>query len=385
VLVQRRKHHLGVRYPRSTLTREDHVASLDAFRGFTVAGMILVNNPGSWTNVLEWLTHADWNGCTLADVVFPFFIFILGAAMPFAFARRIGRGHRTRDLLLRILRRTAWLLALGVTLNIVAAFPVLGGLRLPGVLQRIGVVYLLAAPIVLNVGAAGRAAILVVLALTHWAVLTVGPFAGLGPLHNGGAVIDRAVFGTHILTEAGDPEGLLGTLPALGTALLGSIAGECLRRPGSPRSRVRDLVMIGVASAAVGLAWATVLPINKSLWTGSFLLWTGGIAALIFAGCYWVMDVQGWRAWARPFMWLGFNPLAIYFLSELVSHMFDKPWLRVDGQILTIRSWLFWDGLRPLIPDLGDEWLSLAAALLTVVFWAGVAGMLYRRDIRLQV
>jgi predicted acyltransferase len=384
MLVQRRKHHLGSAH--GPLTREHHVASLDAFRGFAVAGMILVDNPGNWNNVLGPLTHAEWNGCTAADVVFPFFIFILGAAMPFAFSRRRERGHRRWDLFLRIARRTTWLIGLGLLLNIVATLPNLHGLRLPGVLQRIGLVYLIASPIVLNVGAAGRAVVLVALALLHWALLSAGMHAvAISQAHNVATALDKAVFGSHILGQTGDPEGLLGTLPAIGTALLGSIAGECLRDIAAPEVRIRRLLILGVASSAIGMMWIPALPLNKSLWTGSFVLWTGGLAALILAGCYWLIDVRHYRTWAQPLLWLGFNPLAIYFLSEVVSHIFDKPWLRVHGQTLTIRSWLFWDALRPLIPVVNDEWLSLCAAVATVFVWTGLGWLLYRRGIRLQV
>jgi predicted acyltransferase len=270
-------------------------------------------------------------------------------------------------------------------LNLVAVLPSLHTLRVPGVLQRIGLVYLIAAPIVLNVDAAGRAALLVAIAVLHWALLGGGAHAALSQSHNIAAAVDRAVFGAHILGEAGDPEGLLGTLPAISTALLGSIAGECLRRRATAGARIRGLLILGVASSAVGMIWTSALPLNKSLWTGSFVLWTGGLAALVLAGCYWLIDVKDRRTWAEPFLWLGFNPLAIYFLSEIVSHIFDKPWLRVDGQTLTIRSWLFWDVLRPVVPAVNDEWLSLFIAVATVFIWTGLGWLLYRRGTRLQV
>ncbi len=370
------------------MTRKHHLASLDAFRGIAVAGMILVNNPGNWNSVFPLLMHADWNGCTLADVVFPFFIFILGAAMPFAFARRIGQGDERRALYARIVRRTAWLVALGVLLNAIAAFPVLAGLRLPGVLQRIGLVYLLAAPLVLHVTPAKRVAILAGLTLAHWIVLIM-PFGsaafGLAKSNNLAGAIDAAVFGRHLLSAGSDPEGLLGTVPAVGTALLGSIAGECLRPGGAASVHLRRLVTVGLASMAAGWLWAYKLPLNKSLWTGSFVLWTGGLAALTLAVCYLLLDVAGIRRWARPFVWLGFNPLAIYFLSEAVGHLFDKPWLGAGGQTATVRSWLFWNVLRPRTRGMPDEWLSFAIGLATVVVWIGVAGVLYRRHIRIQV
>lgn len=350
--------------------------------------MILVNNPGNWNSVFPWLTHADWNGCTLADVVFPFFIFILGAAMPFAFARRMDQGDQRRALYVRIVRRTVFLIALGIVLNVIAAMPALGGLRLPGVLQRIGLVYLVAALIVLHVSPAKRVVVLIALVLAHWVLLVVpfgGAAFGLSPSNNLAGFIDAAVFGRHLLAVTGDPEGLLGTMPAVSTALLGSIAGECLRPHGESSVHLRRLAIVGVMAMVAGWTWAFGLPLNKSLWTGSFVLWTGGLAALMLALCYLLLDVYAVRAWARPFVWLGFNPLAIYFLSEVFGHLCDKPWLHVGGQTATVRSWLFWNLLRPRIRIASDEWLSFAIGLATVVLWVGVAAMLHRRHIRIQV
>ena len=355
-----------------------------------MAGMILVNNPGDWSSVFESLSHASWNGCTLADLVFPFFIFILGAAMPFALNRRLERGQRRRRLYVRIARRATWLVALGLVLNLAAGFPSVSSLRIPGVLQRIGVVYLLTAPIVINVRPAWRGTLVAVLLLGHWALLLLVPLGGvgaggLGPSHNLAGFIDQAVFGRHILTPTGDPEGLLGTIPAIGTALLGSIAGEWLRWDQSVPTRVGALLAGGLVCLVVGVVWSSVLPLNKALWTGSFVLFTGGVAVLILAVCYVLLDARDHRAWARPFLWLGFNPLAIYFLSELLGHMLDQAWFRTAEQQTTLRTWLFWDVLRPSIPRAGDGWVSLIFAMLTVTLWIGVAGTLYRRGIRIQV
>jgi predicted acyltransferase len=364
------------------------LASLDVFRGVTVSSMILVNNPGNWSGVFESLTHADWNGCTLADLVFPFFIFILGAAMPFAFARRIERGHARRDLYLRIARRSAWLVALGLMLNVVVATPAVMAMRFPGVLQRIGLVYLIAAPIVIHQRPAWRAATISALVLGHWALL-VAPISaaagGLGHAHTLAEHVDRAVFGRHILTTTGDPEGLLGTIPTVATALLGSIAGDWLRKAASIPLRVGGLVLGGIVALVVGIVWTPALPLNKALWTGSFVLVTAGLAALVLAACYVMFDVYDYRRFARPFLWLGLNPLAIYSLAELLGHLLDVPWPRGAAQPMTVRAWAFWSILRPLMPGPRDEWISLMFALLTVLWWMAVAGVLYRRDIRLQV
>jgi predicted acyltransferase len=402
-----------------------HLASLDAFRGMTIAAMIVVNNPGNWNAVFAPLTHADWNGCTLADVVFPFFIFILGAALAFALGRRLDRGQDVRNLLARIGRRAAALVVLGLVLNAAAAYPAFSSMRIPGVLQRIGLVYLLAAVIAIYARPWQRAIAVVTLLLGHWAVLGLvhlpGVLAAYDQQHNVAGAIDQAVFGTHILTRTGDPEGLLGTLPAVGTALLGLFAGARLRReqsagdPGSPGSPVspgspgsgrsgRSLVTAGLALLAVGLAWGRVLPVNKSLWTGSFVAVTAGLAASLLAVFHRLIDVNvhrahrahrahqaqlghlGHRLWARPFTWLGFNPLAIYFLSELVGHVLDLPWLRIDGRTTSPRTWIYWDAMRPLLSTrLSEEAMSLTYAVLVTVFWTGVAGFLYHRRWRFQV
>ncbi|MGE5245346.1 MAG: acyltransferase family protein [Betaproteobacteria bacterium] len=370
----------------------DHrLQSLDAFRGITIAGMILVNNPGSWDTVYPLLVHADWNGCTLADLVFPFFIFIMGVAMPFAFSRRLSSGPARAGLRRHIWRRAGSLVALGLVLNVVAALPAAGQLRIPGVLQRIGIVYLIAAFVVLHAGTAARLGIAAAILAGHWALLVLVPFGGhaagvVAPDHNLAGMIDKAVFGAHTLTPAGDPEGLLGTAPAVASALFGSIAGDWLRSCDTAARRIGGLAAGGGAALLLGLVWSRAWPLNKPLWTGSFTLVTAGLGALLFALCFLLIDVWRVRRWARPFVWLGVNPLAIYFLAEFVGHLMDRPWVPDGAEWTTAKSWLFWTVLQPRIaPPLGDAGASLAFAVLTVLAWTLVAGVLYRRDVRIQV
>jgi predicted acyltransferase len=383
-LVPRREHR-GAAGPDAVTAAGDHLSSLDAFRGLAIAGMILVNNPGNWNAVPESLTHANWDGCTLADVVFPFFIFIVGVALPFAFARRIGRGQERGALYGRIVRRTIILTALGIVLNAAASWPDLAATRIPGVLQRIAIVYLAASLLMLHVSAAWRAVLAFALFVAHWAILTLVPFGGHGAIvtHdvNLAAYLDRIVFGTHMLTPVGDPEGLLGTLPAIGTALVGTLAGEWMRTAIDERRRVAGLVFGGMTALAAGLAWATVWPLNKPLWSGSYALFTAGLAAITFAACYMLIDVERTRAWAKPLVWLGVNPLAIYFASELVRNVIDRE----IGGAAAIKVRVFWDMIGPALDRFGAEWASFAFALLTLGVWTAVAGLLHWRGIRLRV
>lgn len=354
-----------------------HVESLDVFRGISVAAMILVNNPGDWSAVFPSLLHAYWTGWNFADLVFPWFIFAMGVAMPFAFARR-RQGHgRAAPLYARVVKRAVLMIALGLLLNAIAAWPSTTPLRFPGVLQRIALAYVIAAPIVLHLRVRTWAAALAALVAAHWALLLWIPFAGypagtMTPEHNLARFIDAQVFGPHLLSPT-DPEGLLGTLPTTATALLGALAGQVLRTSENARVRLRWLMVGGAASLAAGLAWSAVFPTSKPLWTGSFAFVAGGLGMLLLAVLYVIVDACGVRRWARPFVWLGVNPLAIYFLSEVVGHLSTAP-----------KAWLFWNVLEPAMPRAPNV-ASAVFGLAYAAAWMAVAGVLYRRGIRIQV
>jgi predicted acyltransferase len=369
-------------------TVRQHIDSLDVFRGLAVAAMILVNNPGNWGAVYPPLVHANWDGATLADLVFPSFVFIIGVTLPFTFAQR--RAHAGSARLLRnILTRGVLLFVLGLLLNAVDGFPALSAVRVPGVLQRIALSYVLATVIVLGTGPSIWLAAAVVLLGIHWAILVWVPFGGfpagtMTPEHNVAGYIDAAVFGRHLLTQAHDPEGLLGTLSTAATILAGSLAGAWLRATNRPSRRFIGLLAGGTAALALGVMWAMVLPQNKSLWTGSYAMTTAGIAALIFALCYYAVDLRGAK-WLAPFVWLGVNPLAIYFLSELARHLLDYAWIQQEGRRTSLKDVFFWRYVVRAFGDLGGPRSSLAFALLFAAFWIAVAGALYRRGIRIRV
>jgi predicted acyltransferase len=245
--------------------------------------------------------------------------------------------------------------------------------RIPGVLQRIAIVYVVTAIVTLHASPTTRAVVAVLLALVHWFVLTLAPMT---PRATIAAVIDHAVFGRHLLLPTYDPEGLLGTLSAVSSALVGTLAGDFLRRDVDDRGHVIGLIVAGLALTAIGWVWAYALPINKPLWTGSYAAFTAGLALIAFAACYLVIDIGGVRAWARPFVWLGVNPLAIYFLAELVSHVLD---------LTPLKTILYWNWLRSLtVRHMSEPASSLLFALLTVAIWTSVAGVMYRRGVRVQ-
>ena len=358
-----------------------HLQSLDAFRGITIASMIVVNNPGDWSTVFPQLLHSAWDGVTFADLVFPAFVFVLGFVLPFAFARRLEGGKPIPSLYTRICRRAASLFVLGIVLNATTTLSDLSSIRIPGVLQRLALAYLFTSLIVLHTRTAGRILIAIALMLGHWALLAfLGPT--LLPEHNLGVAVDAAVFGRHRLMPT-DPEGLLGTLPAVAEALIGVLAGQWIRRARGNRVRATGLALGAVAALVIGIAWSWLLPLNKPLWTGSFVLVTAGVTALGFAGCFLIVDTLHIRAWAQPFEWLGVNPLAIYFLSEATAHLLDQPWLR--GR-LSAKTIVYWQWLEPHIVSLaGPRGASLTFALVYTVIWILIARAFYRRGLRIQV
>lgn len=363
--------------------------ALDVFRGGTVAAMVLVNNPGTWGAVYPPLQHADWHGWTPTDLVFPFFLFIVGVAIPLALGSRLARGEPRSVLLRRVVRRTLVIFALGLLLH---AFPTfdLATLRIPGVLQRIAVCYLAAAALFLGTGWRAQAAIVAGAWLAYWAALTLVPVPGfgagdLGKEGNLAAFVDRALLGPHIwrVSRVYDPEGILSTVPAVGTTLAGVLAGHWLRVSPDPRRASAGLAATGTLAAAAGLVWGVWFPINKPLWTSSYALFTAGLALLALAACHWVVEVRRRRAWTPPFVALGVNALAAFFLSTLVARVLAV--VKVpggDGRLVALQSVVF---DRMFAPWASPVNASLAYAVATVAAWTAVTWLLHRRDIRLTV
>lgn len=359
--------------------------SLDVFRGITVAGMVLVNNPGTWSAIYAPLRHADWHGCTPTDLIFPFFLFIVGVAIPFSLASRAVEG--SGPALGRIVRRALLIFALGILLHAIPWFQ-WDTLRIPGVLQRIALCYLVAALIYLAAGPRGQAIWAAALLLGYWAVMTLVPVPGhaagdLGKEWNLAAYLDRALLGPQHLWRVArvyDPEGLLSTVPAVATTLLGVLTGDWLRSGRAPALVWRGLAWAGLVGIALGWLWGLVFPINKALWTSSYVLYSGGWALLVLAACYWLIDARGHTRWAGPFVVFGVNALALYFLSTLMAKLLVI--IKVGAPPRLAQAWLFSHLFAPWATPVNA---SLAYALAYLALWWMAMWLLSRAGLRLRV
>jgi len=364
------------------------VISVDVLRGLTVAAMVLVNNPGSWSAVYWPLRHAEWNGFTPTDMIFPFFLFIVGVAIPLALGTRLERD--APGLVGRVLRRSLAIFALGLLLHALPWFH-LATLRIPGVLQRIAICYLLAALLVVwSGGIAGwrlQALVAGALLVGYWLLMTRVPVPGgvagdLSPAGNLAGYVDRLVLGPHVWTVSRfyDPEGLLSSLPAVATTLLGVLAGHWLRVAGTARRVTGGLVLGGLAATAVGWLWGQSFPINKSLWTSSYALFMAGLAALALAACYWLIEGRRWRRLAGPFVVLGITALPLFFLSSLMARLLLL--IRVGPEQVRLQAWLFDRLFASWLPPIDA---SLAYAVAYVLLWWGLMWGLSRTGVRLRV
>lgn len=351
--------------------------SLDVFRGLAMAAMVIVNNPGDWGTVYWPLLHAEWHGWTPTDLIFPFFLFIVGAAIPPGSGRAWGA----------VVRRTAVIIGVGWFL---AAFPLfrLGTLRIPGVLPRIGVCYLAAEAIVRAAGPdrarARRGITLTIAALLggYWFLLTsVAPPGGaagdLSAEGNLGAWLDRALLAGHLWRPEWDPEGVLSTLPAIATTLLGVLAGFIVREDSSPRKVVRTLALWGMAGVVAGLLWHLAFPINKALWTSSYVLFTGGIAAALLAACYALVDAAPSarrHRWSEPLVALGRNALLLFVVSALLAK--TLIYVKWPDPAQSLGSWLYFTAFAPFLPP---KMSSLAFALVHLALLWALCWELHRR------
>ncbi len=422
--------------------------AIDIFRGLTIAAMILVNNPGSWSHVYAPLLHAKWHGCTPTDLVFPFFLFAVGTVIPFSLGSAANQANKpyrkiasraliifglglfmaafprfglradtppmiqlfhylsltvfSTGLLFRAVflsypqpvKAKKWamplLLSAGLMLLIGWWYYDLSTLRIPGVLQRIAIVYLITALLYLWQSPKGLLGTGIALLLLYWGLMTLVPVPGgiapnLEPETNLGAWLDRNIFGTHLWVQSKtwDPEGLLSTLPAVVSGIIGVFAGVWLKKAIPVVQKIKTILGTGLVLVALGYAWGQVFPINKQLWTSSYVLYTGGIALLVLGAVLLLADYFRIRKWAIPFRQYGMNALFVFVVSGLSTKlMLNIRWAGSDGNTTNLRIWLY--------ENLFHSWLSdypasLAFALTNVLVLYLLASILYQKKIFIKV
>ena len=375
------------------LRLNNRLTSLDVFRGLTVACMILVNNPGNWGAIYPPLKHAAWNGCTPTDLIFPFFLFIVGVSVSFALGPKKEKTTNHAEIIFTAMRRAFIIFLLGIFL---ALFPTIfidpaeaiTTLRIPGVLQRIALVFFLCALLFVKTNWKTQAGILVLLLILYWALMTQIPVPGIGAPSlekesNLGAWLDRLIFTeAHLWSQSKtwDPEGLLGTLPAVATGLLGVLTGTSIRsKKHSENKKTSYLIGAGILATLAGLLWNLSFPINKALWTSSYVLYTAGIAMIVLAILYWVIDIKGVRGFTKPFVVYGVNAITVFFLSGIVAKLLTTIKTQ-EGN--TVKSWLFSNYFEPNFSPLNA---SLAYALVNVFLWLIILWWMYDRRIIIKI
>ena len=371
------------------MDQKNRLISLDVFRGITIAGMILVNNPGSWANIYPPLKHAEWNGCTPTDLIFPFFLFIVGVAITLSLSKRKARGDNQNKIIINIFRRSIILFALGI---IMAAYPYFdfSSIRIPGVLQRIAVVYLFSSILFLKISMRSIVYVGISIFVGYWILLTFIPVPGVGEANMGKttnivAWFDNLVLSGHLwsYTKVWDPEGILSTLPAISTTIIGIVTGDWLIRKNEPKLKTVWLFIYGVVLMLAGYIWDGWFPMNKSLWTSSYVLYTGGLALLFLAMCYWFIDVKKSTWWVKPFQVYGLNAITVFFLSGILSKtLYLIKFTDSNGDLITLRGYLyellFLSWLSPINA-------SLLWAVSYIIFWLGLMWILYHKKIFIKV
>lgn len=360
--------------------QKERFISLDVLRGITIFMMVIVNNPGSWDAVYAPLLHAEWNGCTPTDLVFPFFIFILGAAIPLAIVTK----ELNQDTFIKILTRSLRIISLGLFLGFygkielfdlegypllickllitgILGYALLGNfeqkikfylvsivflafmflafsgieayqeVRLPGVLQRIGVVYFFTSLLYLKTKFNTQISIVAILLLGYWAIMTLIPVPGIGYANldkgtNLAGWIDNLLLENHLwaTSKTWDPEGILITIPAIANGIVGLLVGQILNQNLNKNNKTVKLLIIGFVLVILGLVWDTFFPMNKSLWTSSFVLYTAGCATLFLAVFYYLIDIRGYKKWTTPILFWGVNPMIVFFLSGIIPRVLSS-------------------------------------------------------------
>lgn len=373
--------------------------SLDVFRGITIAGMVLVNNPGTWGAIYSPLKHAEWHGWTPTDFIFPFFLFIVGIAIPLALGKRVEEGGVNTGVYLKIIRRSIVIFLLGILL---ASFPFYdfakgtwfdwSMLRIPGVLQRIAVCFLITSLIFLHTNWKQQSIIAFVLLFLYWILMTVVPVPGCeittidDKACNLAAYLDRLILTENHIWKAAkvyDPEGILSTIPAISTTLAGVLTGHWLKTKRDDMDKVAGMFFFGIVLVAVGWGWHLLFPINKPLWTSSYVVFTAGMALCFLAFCYWLIDIKGYTKWTKPFVIFGVNALALFVGSGMMARLLGI--IKVpgaEGNYVALQKFIFDNFYLSWASPINA---SLAYAISFILVWLFIMWLLYRKKIYIKV
>ena len=381
----------------------ERLVALDVFRGATIAGMLLVNNPGGPLSYTP-LDHAEWSGWTPTDLIFPFFLFIVGVTTYLSLRKR-----PPNEMVPKIIRRGLMIFLTGLLLNWFPYFwwgKIAGNadpsfwdrivyrvehLRYLGVLQRIGIAYMAAALLTLRTTKKQQIAIVTALLIGYWMILMLVPVPGTGtigafvidqPAHTLEAWSDQLILGNHVwsISKYWDPEGLLSTLGAIATAMLGVFAGRWVADKRRPLlERIAGLYGVGSLAMVAGSLWSWVLPINKNLWTSSYVMFTAGFACVVLATCLWLVDVRHISGWTHPFIVYGVNPLIAFVGSGLMARVIVSLWkVHFGGKLMSAQQASYQLAFQPFFPA---KMASLLWAIGFVALWYGILSLLYRRNI----
>lgn len=365
------------------LIMKQRIESVDLLRGITIVAMILVNTPGDWFNVYAPLLHADWHGLTPTDLIFPFFLFIVGISIYYAYKHKSNSADTYKKVAIRSLK----LVGLGLFLNLFTPIPpffeALETVRIPGVLQRIGIVFFITAWLYLNCRWKTLLGIAIVILVGYWLFLGFVPMPdGVAPTfdraaNNWANFIDSTILGKHMWQPDYDPEGLMSTIPSIATSILGVLIGKLLDT--EIHRKALKLVVVGMILTVLGYLWHIVFPINKALWSSSFVLATAGIGTVILGVIYYIVDVKHYH-FGAIFKYAGMNAITVYFLSSLISKIFYRISLG-NGQ--NIHSWLY---NNIFLHDFMNAKLSsLLYAIVVVLCYLGLGYYLYKKKIFIKV
>lgn len=421
---------------------KERLTSLDVFRGFTILLMTIVNNPGSWSSIYPPLEHAEWHGCTPTDLVFPFFVFIMGTAIPFAMPTKHFDWAVFNKILVRSLRIFCLgfflscfsrihlfdlegipLLAIRLLITFAVAYALLGNFslkvktylsvgifivllgltysnlesfqdtRIPGVLQRIGIVYFFASILYLKTNLKTQLLVAASLLVGYWLLMAFVPVPGFGEANfdkgtNLAAWLDNLLLEGHLwaFSKTWDPEGILSTLPAIGTGIIGMFIGQLLNLPITKTEIAKKMALAGIVLIISGLLWNIIFPINKSLWTSSYVLYTAGIATICLTILYYIIDIANYKKWTKLFLIWGVNPMIVFFFSGVIPRVLSS--IKVQSPEIATEQ----INLQTLIYKFGIEtWFenplnsSLAYAILYAIFWSFILWVFYKKKLIFKV